>query len=65
MTYWLEPICILGLFGKADQWIELTGNTDDHIDQGIDSFYRSFSYLSTQFSAGGLTIKVKKRGYAP
>jgi RNA 3'-terminal phosphate cyclase-like protein len=49
MTYWVEPICILGLFGKADQWIELSGNTDDEIDQGIDSFYRSFSYLSTQF----------------
>lgn len=65
MTYWIEPACILGLFGKADLWMDLTGNTDDHLDQGVDSFYRSFDYLGKQFSAGSLNLKVKMRGYAP
>ena len=32
MTYYLEVVCVLTIFGKTDLWLELTGNTDDHID---------------------------------
>jgi len=32
ITYWAEPVCILAMFGKADLWVDLTGNTDDEID---------------------------------
>jgi len=65
ITFWAEPVCILAMFGKADLWVDFTGNTDDEIDQGVDSFYRSFSYLCKQFAAGGITLKVKRRGFAP
>ncbi len=27
MTYYLEVVCILAIFGKTDLWLELTGNT--------------------------------------
>lgn len=30
MTYYLEVICVLAIFGKTDLWLELEGNTDDH-----------------------------------
>ena len=32
MTYYLEVVRVLGIFGKTDLWLELTGNTDDFID---------------------------------
>ena len=65
MTYYLEVVCILAIFGKTDLWLELTGNTDDHLDQCVDSFYRAFTYMMGQMSAGAMTLKVKKRGYFP
>ena len=65
MTYYLELVCVLGIFGKTDMWLELEGNTDDHTDQCIDSFYRAFTFIMGQMSAGALQIKVKKRGYYP
>lgn len=65
MTYYLEVVCVLAIFGKTDLWLELDGNTDDHLDQGVDSFYRSFTYIMAQMSAGNMTLKVKKRGYYP
>jgi RNA 3'-terminal phosphate cyclase len=45
MTYYLEVVCVLAIFGKTDLWLELTGNTDDFLDQGVDSFYRAFTYI--------------------
>jgi RNA 3'-terminal phosphate cyclase-like protein len=30
MTYYLEFVCVLAIFGKTDLWLELEGNTDDH-----------------------------------
>ena len=65
MTYYLEVVCVLAIFGKTDLWLELSGNTDDHIDQGVDSFYRAFTYILGQMSGGSMTLKVKRRGYAP
>lgn len=65
MTYYLEVVCVLAIFGKTDLWLEMQGNTDDHIDQSVDSFYRAFTYCLGQMSAGGMTLKVKKRGYYP
>lgn len=32
ITYYLEVVAVLGIFGKTDLWLELTGNTDDQID---------------------------------
>ena len=58
-------MCVLAIFGKTDLWLELTGNTDDTIDQNVDSFYRAFTFILGQMSAGSMSLKVKKRGYAP
>lgn len=32
MTYYLEIICVLAIFGKTDLWLDLEGNTDDQLD---------------------------------
>jgi len=32
MTYYLELVCVLAIFGKTDLWLELDGNTDDFLD---------------------------------
>ena len=29
ITYYLEVICMLGIFGKTEMAVTLTGNTDD------------------------------------
>ena len=67
ISYYLEVICILAVFGKTELNLHLEGNTDDLLDQSVDSFGRSFTYLMGQFgqTAGTFSIKVKKRGFAP
>jgi len=32
ITYYLEVVSVIAIFGKTDLWLELTGNTDDHLD---------------------------------
>ena len=65
ITYYLEVICILGVFGKTELSVSLTGNTDDMKDQSVDSFTRAFNYLMEQCRAPTANIKVVKRGFAP
>jgi RNA 3'-terminal phosphate cyclase-like protein len=66
ISYYLECIVLLGLFGKQSLNLTLTGNTDDSIDQSIDSLKSSLIYLFNQFGVpNSLDIQVKKRGYAP
>lgn len=66
VTYYLECICLLGIFGKQNLSMVLNGNTDDSIDQSIDSFKSSMIFLLNQFGASNtLDISVKKRGYSP
>lgn len=66
ITYYLECVVILGIFGKTGLNLSLTGNTDDDLDQSIDSFKSCMVHLLDQFGAPNtLDIQVKKRGYAP
>lgn len=66
ITYYLECVVLLGIFGKQSLNLTLMGNTDDSIDQSIDSFKSSMKYLLDQFGASNsLDIQVKKRGYSP
>ena len=37
ITYYLEAILLLGIFGKTTLNLTLMGNTDDDADQSIDS----------------------------
>ena len=45
ITYYLEVVCILAIFGKTELNLTLNGNTDDTIDQSVDSFARAFTYI--------------------
>ena len=66
ITYYLECVVVLGIFGKTMLNLTLHGNTDDSVDQSIESFKSAMNYLLTQFGASNsLSIQVKKRGYAP
>ena len=66
ITYYLEVVTIFGIFGKTQMNLQLHGNTDDSLDQSIDSFKVVMAHLLKQFGASGsLSIQVKKRGYSP
>ena len=65
ISYYLEVICMLGVFGKTQLAVTLHGNTDDLVDQSVDSFSRSLGFILEQFSSPGPQIKVVKRGFAP
>ncbi len=45
ITYYLECIVVLGIFGKTMLNLTLTGNTDDRVDQSIESFKSAMTYL--------------------
>ena len=45
ITYYLEVICLLGVFGKTQMSVTLQGNTDDYIDQSVDSFSRALNFI--------------------
>lgn len=49
ISYYLEVIAVLAVFGKTELNLTLYGTTDDLQDQSVDSFGRSFSYLMAQF----------------
>lgn len=67
ITYYLEAVVPIAIFGKTMLNLSVTGNTDDSIDQNIDSFKAFWTYILKQFGVpdGYLDIQVKKRGYAP
>jgi RNA 3'-terminal phosphate cyclase-like protein len=66
ITYYLEVVVPLAVFGKTLLNLTLKGNTDDNLDQSIDSFKTSWQNLLKQFGADkSLEITVTKRGYAP
>jgi len=45
ITYYLEVVVPLALFGKTVLNLSLTGNTDDNIDQSIDSFKAFWTHI--------------------
>jgi RNA 3'-terminal phosphate cyclase-like protein len=66
ITYYLEVIVPVAAFGKTILSMTLKGNTDDNIDQSIDSFKSAWNHLLKMFgNEGSLDINVKQRGYAP
>ena len=66
ITYYLEAVVPIVIFGKTMLNLQLNGNTDDNVDQSIDSFKAAWGHLLKLFGAeGSLDINVKKRGYAP
>ena len=66
ITYYLEVVVPIAIFGKTFLNLTLTGNTDDNIDQSIDSFKNAWNHLLKNFGAERtMDLQVKKRGYSP
>lgn len=68
--YFLEPLCLLSMFGKYPLSMKLTGITNDAIDVGIDTWRTVTLPLLRQLIGeegvqGGFELKVVKRGSAP
>ncbi|GIL72254.1 hypothetical protein Vretimale_443 [Volvox reticuliferus] len=65
--YFLEPLLILGLFGKKPLSITLRGITNDETDPGVDTF-RTVTQPLLRKALGledGLELRVVSRGAAP
>jgi RNA 3'-terminal phosphate cyclase-like protein len=45
ITYYLECVVVLGIFGKTMMNLTLLGNTDDDADQSLESFKSAMTYL--------------------
>lgn len=64
--YFLEPLLLLGLFGKKPLSITLRGITNDQVDPGVDVFRTvTMPLLKRLGIEEGLELKVIKRGARP
>lgn len=65
--YFLEPLIVLGMFGKKPLTIRLKGITNDSKDLSIDTFRSTTLPILKQFGvpAEGLDLKIESRGVAP
>ncbi|KAI3762097.1 hypothetical protein L1987_52520 [Smallanthus sonchifolius] len=65
--YFLEPLIVLGLFGKKPLSIKLKGITNDSKDPSVDTFRSTTLPLLKRFGvpSEGLELKIESRGVAP
>ncbi|GAB4850226.1 hypothetical protein Ancab_029521 [Ancistrocladus abbreviatus] len=65
--YFLEPLVVLGLFGKKALTIRLKGITNDAKDPSIDTFISTTLPLFKRFGvpSEGLELKIESRGVPP
>ncbi|KAG2314357.1 hypothetical protein Bca4012_065027 [Brassica carinata] len=67
MGYYLEPLLVLGLFGKKPLSIKLKGVTDDPKDLSVDTIRNATLHILKRFGvpSEGLGLKIEARGVAP
>ncbi|KAH0862348.1 hypothetical protein HID58_079559 [Brassica napus] len=67
MGYYLEPLLVLGLFGKKPLSIRLKGVTDDPKDLSVDTIRNATLHILKRFGvpSEGLDLKIEARGVAP
>ena len=67
ITYYLEFVVPLAIFGKTILSLQLEGVTDSCLDQSIDCFKNAATHLVRLFNNQDNTIdiQIKKRAYAP
>jgi len=66
ITYFLEPLLVLSLFGKSRLSVKLRGITNDEIDISVDSFANCTLHILKHFQIQGeILLKVNKRGFKP
>lgn len=65
--YFLEPLLVLGLFGKKPLTIRLKGITNDFRDPSVDTFRSTTLKMLKRFGvpSEGLELKIEKRGVPP
>ncbi|KAG6396020.1 hypothetical protein SASPL_142158 [Salvia splendens] len=65
--YFLEPLIVLGLFGKKPLTIKLKGITNDSKDPSVDTFQKTTLPILKQFGVPpeGLELKIVNRGVPP
>ncbi|KAJ4751641.1 RNA 3-terminal phosphate cyclase-like protein [Rhynchospora pubera] len=66
--YFLEPLIILGLFGKKPLTITLKGITNDSKDPSVDTFRTTTLHMLKRFGVpigDGLDLKIERRGAPP
>ncbi|MCL7032970.1 hypothetical protein MKW94_027242 [Papaver nudicaule] len=65
--YFLEPLVVLGLFGKKSLEIKLKGITNDAMDPTVDTFRSTTMNIVTRFGIdkGGVDLKIVSRGVPP
>ncbi|ESQ38703.1 hypothetical protein EUTSA_v10028736mg [Eutrema salsugineum] len=67
ISYYLEPLLVLGLFGKKPLSIRLKGITNDPRDPSVDTIRSTTLNMLKRFGvpAEGLELKILARGVAP
>ncbi|XP_077245017.1 RNA cyclase family protein [Tasmannia lanceolata] len=65
--YFLEPLIVLGLFGKRPLSIRLKGITNDSKDPSVDRFRTTTLHMLKHFDVPleGLELKIESRGSPP
>ncbi|OAY71107.1 putative RNA 3'-terminal phosphate cyclase-like protein [Ananas comosus] len=65
--YFLEPLILLGLFGKKPLSIRLKGITNDSKDPSVDTFRTTTLHMLRRFGVPleGLELKIESRGAPP
>lgn len=65
--YFLEPLILLGLFGKQPLSIRLKGITNDSKDPSVDTFRTTTLHMLKRFGVPfeGLELKIESRGAPP
>ncbi|XP_008805071.2 probable RNA 3'-terminal phosphate cyclase-like protein [Phoenix dactylifera] len=65
--YFLEPLILLGLFGKKPLSIRLKGITNDSKDPSVDTFRTTTLHMLKRFGVPleGLELKIESRGAPP
>ncbi|XP_052195090.1 probable RNA 3'-terminal phosphate cyclase-like protein [Diospyros lotus] len=65
--YFLEPLIVLGLFGKKPLSIRLKGITNDSKDPSVDTFRSTTLQMLKRFGvpSEGLELKIESRGVPP
>ncbi|CAN8252536.1 unnamed protein product [Cochlearia groenlandica] len=67
MGYYMEPLLVLGLFGKKPLSIRLKGITNDPKDPSVDTVRSTTLQILKRFGVPleGLDLKIEARGVAP
>lgn len=67
ITYYLEYLPVIALFGKTNLDIQLNGITNDNVDSSVDSLIQALPVVFEKFNLTSkhVQMKVTKRGFRP